>query len=356
MNLGIIRRYLISAIIKATVVVFLVALGVDLFVEFANEVRSMGEGHYGLAQVLIYIPMIIPADIYSLFPMIGLLGVLIGLGALSSSNELLVMRASGLSILNIMQAVFVSALIIGVVAFLLGEVASPKLSYQAKNFKQEAITGNQAVETKNGVWMRVGDDFLNITQIIERAHWAGVTRYHFDSQNKLMAETRAENVEYRDKHWLASKVNETQLFVDHTQALQFDSQVWDIPLLPSALAYGYDNSEQMSLSKLSSFIHYRSQAKLPINNYLLDFWKRIFQPLAMLVMMMLAIPFVFVSARSGNIGVRILLGVIVSMGFYLISQFMGQFSIVYRIPAWLGAFLPIGLFFMLGYWLLRRVR
>ena len=76
----------------------------------------------------------------------------------------------------------------------------------------------------------------------------------------------------------------------------------------------------------------------------------------MLVMMMLAIPFVFVSARSGAIGVRVLIGVIVSMGFYLLSQLSGQFSIVYQVPAWLGAFFPIALFFILGVWLLRRVR
>ena len=127
-------------------------------------------------------------------------------------------------------------------------------------------------------------------------------------------------------------------------------------MVPSALAYGFDDAEQMSLSKLHAFIHYRAQANLPLNRYALDFWKRIFQPLAMLVMMMLAIPFVFVSARSGTIGVRVLVGVMVSMGFYLLSQLLGQFSIVYRVPAWMGAFLPIALFFLLGVWLLRRVK
>lgn len=356
MNGGIIRRYLITAIIKATLAVFLIALAVDLFVEFANEIKNVGDGHYGLAQALLYVPMIVPTDIYSLFPMIGLLGVLIGLGSLSSSNELIVMRASGLSIFNIMFAVLISAVMIGVVALTLGEVLSPKLSSQAKNFKQFAITGNQAVETSNGVWMHVGNDFFNIAHVVARARWLGVTRYHFDHQNKLIAEDWAESVEYRDKQWVASAVSETQIFDDHTQSVQLSSQIWPITLTPTVLAYGFDDTQQMSLSKLHSFVHYRNQAKLPSSRYLLDFWQRVFQPVAMLVMMMLAVPFVFVSARSGNIGVRILVGVIVSMSFYLISQLLGQFSIVYRVPAWIGAFLPIAIFFMLGTWLLRRVK
>lgn len=356
MNGGILQRYLITAIFKATFAVLLIALAVDLFVEFANEISSIGKGGYTLTQVLMYVSMIIPEDLYTLFPMIGLLGVLIGLGALSSSNELLVMRASGVSLFNIMQAVFISALIIGVIALSMGEVLAPKLSLQAKNLKQFAITGNQAVETSQGVWMHVGNDFLNIAHIVERTRWRGVTRYHFDRQNKLLAEAWAKRVEYRDNQWVAFSVSETTLFKDHTQSQQLRSQVWPITLTPTALAYGFDDAQQMSLSKLHTFIHYRAQAKLPMNRYVLDFWQRVFQPLAMLVMMMLAIPFVFVSARSGTIGVRVLMGVIVSMGFYLLSQLSGQFSIVYRVPAWLGAFLPIAIFFMLGVWLLRRVK
>ena len=356
MNFGIIQRYLIVAIIKATLAVLMIALAVDLFVEFANEMGSVGKGGYTLAQALLYVPMIIPADLYTLFPMIGLLGVLIGLGALSSSNELLVMRASGVSLFNIMQAVFISAIIIGVIALCLGEVLAPKLSLQAKNLKQFAITGNQAIETNQGVWMHVGNDFLNIAHIVEQTRWLGVTRYHFDQQNKLLSEAWAKSVEYRNKQWVALSISETDLFKDHTRAQKLQSQVWPIALTPNALAFGFDEAQQMSLSKLHNFIHYRAQAKLPLNRYALDFWQRIFQPLAMLVMMMLAIPFVFVSARSGTLGVRILVGVIVSMGFYLFSQLSGQFSIVYRVPAWIGAFLPIAIFFVLGTWLLRRVK
>lgn len=350
------HRYLMASIIKATLAVLMIALAVDLFIELANEMGSIGKGGYTLLQALLYVPMTVPEDLYRLFPMIGLLGVLIGLGALASSNELLVMRASGMSLFNIMQAVFLSALMIGVVALCIGEIVAPKLSLQAKNLKQFAITGNQAIETQQGVWMHVGNDFLNIAHIVERTRWIGVTRYHFNPQNQLLAEAWAENVEYRNHQWIAYSVSETRLFKDYIESEQLNSQIWPISLTPNALAYGFDDAEQMSLSKLHTFIHYRAQAKLPLNQYALDFWQRIFQPLAMLVMMMLAIPFVFVSVRSGTIGVRVLIGVILGMGFYLLSQLLGQSSIVYRVPAWVGAFLPILVFFIFGVWLLRRIK
>jgi lipopolysaccharide export system permease protein len=356
MGVGILQRYLMITIIKATLVVLMIAFAVDLFIEFANEIKSVGSGGYTIGAALLYVPMVLPADLYTLFPMIGLLGVLIGLGSLASSNELLVMRASGLSLVNIMQAVLFSAILIGVIALSVGEIWAPTLSSQAKNLKQESITGNQVVETNEGIWMHVGDDFINISHILDRTRWLEVTRYHFDNQNRLLAEAWAKMVEYRDQQWIASSVSETTLFQDHTEAQQLNSQVWPLSLTPNALAYGFDEAQQMSLSKLHQFIHYRAQAKLPLNRYPLDFWQRVFQPLAMLVMMMLAVPFVFVSARSGTLGVRVLVGVIVSMSFYLSSQLFGQLSMVYLIPAWIGAALPIVVFLILSVWLLRRIK
>lgn len=355
MQFGIIQRYLILTIIKATLSIFLIAVAVILFIELANEVRDIGNGHYGLAPMLLYIFMILPADMYHLFPMIGLLGVLIGLGLLSSSSELLIMRASGLSLVDILRVVFIAGCLISVVALLIGEVLSPALSYHAKSFKQQAMTGDQAVETESGVWMHVGDDFLNIAQVVARDHWLGVTRYHFDSQSQLLFVAWAKRVEYAHHGWHAYTVSSTQLFADHTLAQQVAHEIWPLTLAPSALAYRFDDAQDMSLPKLRQFIYYRAQAHLPCNRYLLDFWRRLLQPLAMLVMMLLAIPFVFVSARSGVIGLRVLLGIMVSLAFYLTSQLLGQSSMVFFLPPWLGALLPIVLFFLLSLALLRRV-
>ncbi|MCD8525582.1 MAG: LPS export ABC transporter permease LptG [Gammaproteobacteria bacterium] len=356
MNIGLLQRYLIMTIIKSTMVVLTIAFAVDLFIQCSNEIRNIGDGNYTISKALLYVPMIIPTDLYSFFPMIGLLGVLIGLGALASSNELLVMRASGFSLINVVQAVFCSAFIIGIIAVSFGEIAAPVLSLQAHYMKQEAITGHPVVQTKKGAWIHVGDDFIHITRVLDRASWFGVTRYHFNHQNELTLIAWAKLVEYRDHRWLASSIRQTLLFHDHTSAKNLENDVWDISLKPDALTYNFDDAHQMSLFKLYDFIRYRAEAKLPLNRYPLDFWQRTLQPAAMLVMMLLAIPFVFVSARFGTVGVRVLMGVIVSLGFYLVSQLFGQISIVYRVPASLGASLPIILFFLLSVYLLRRVR
>lgn len=355
-NPRLLNKYIISTILKTTFVVLLIAIAVDVFVELANEMGSSGDGDYNISRVLLYVPMIVPGDIYSFFPMIGLLGALIGLGSLSNSSELMIMRAAGMSVSRIMMAVFAAALIICVAMTLVGEVAAPKLFHQAKLYKQQAVSGSQAIETQHGVWMHVGNDFLNIKTVIDRDELAGVTRYEFNDEHQLIGEAYAEQIDYINEHWQARNVQSTTLKSDAIDSGLYPEQTWDLKLHPEALAFGFDDPTQMSMLKLLEFVEYRDSVGLPTSQYALAFWQRLFQPIAMLVMVLLAVPCVFGMARSGSMGFRVLIGVVVGMGFYLLDQLIGQFSIVYQLPIWLGALIPVSLFFLFGLWLLRRVK
>jgi lipopolysaccharide export system permease protein len=76
------------------------------------------------------------------------------------------------------------------------------------------------------------------------------------------------------------------------------------------------------------------------------------QPFATLVMIFLAIPFIFGPLRSVSMGLRIMAGVIVGFGFYILNQFLGPMSQVYQIPAVVAALVPTMVFAMLGAFLL----
>lgn len=92
------------------------------------------------------------------------------------------------------------------------------------------------------------------------------------------------------------------------------------------------------------------------STFKLAFWQRLVQPFAALVMIMLAIPFIFGPLRSVTMGLRIVTGAAVGFAFYLLNQFFGPFCLVYQIPVFLGAILPTLFFAGLGFWLLKRVR
>lgn len=356
MRVGLLNRYIMTTVLKAMLVVLMIAVAVDIFIQLANEVGDAGKGSYSMAKAMLYVPMVVPNDIYSFFPMIGLLGSLVGLGLLSSTSELMVMRAASFSVGAIVRSVFYASIMLCFCMVIIGECFAPKLLHFAEVYKQKAVLGQQSIETQRGVWVHVNDDFLRIENVIDKSELLGVTRYHFNAANQLLSESHAERMLYKNEQWVAYDVETTKLDTYPIEAEQAESQVWVTDLKPSAFAFGFDEPRQMSMVKLFHFAQYRKAVGLPSSQYLLVFWQRVFQPFAMLVMVLLAVPFVFGMARSSSMGFRVVIGVIAGLGFYLVNQFMGQFSILYQAPAWLAALLPVGIFFIIGLCLLRRVK
>jgi lipopolysaccharide export system permease protein len=113
--------------------------------------------------------------------------------------------------------------------------------------------------------------------------------------------------------------------------------------------------ESMSLQKLNEYSRSLEKNHVQAGAFQLEFWQRIFQPLAILTMILLAIPFVFTAPRSLNVGRRILLAIIVGFIFYLTEELLGQFSIVFQFPPIIAALLPILLFAGAGYILMVKI-
>ena len=95
---------------------------------------------------------------------------------------------------------------------------------------------------------------------------------------------------------------------------------------------------------------------LQANRYEFDFWQRVLQPLATLVMILLSIPFIFGPLRTVTMGVRILAGITTGSLFYLVNQFIEPISTVYQLPPLIVASVPIVLVAILGMVLIYRVK
>jgi len=95
---------------------------------------------------------------------------------------------------------------------------------------------------------------------------------------------------------------------------------------------------------------------LQATDFQFEFWKRIFQPLSTLVMILLALPFVLRSSRSVSMGWRVLLGISIGFIFYILNAFVGQFSVVFQFYPLLAALTPSLLCAALGIFLALKLR
>ncbi len=351
----IVDRHIGLVIVYATLMVLLVLLGMQIFIGFIAQLGSIGHGNYGVFSALLYVIETLPKNVYSFFPMVGLLGSLLGLGYLASNSELIVLRASGMSLARITWSVLQAAIFMLIIMTVIGEFIAPYANHTAITQKAVAESGGAAVKTIRGLWMRRRNDFIHINEVRPGKHLQGISQYMIGDDHRLQQASYASSAIYQNDTWVLNNIVQTKFNGNKVSTQKISQEPWAIKIDPNLLHFSMIDPNAMSLVRLQELLHFQRIHGLEEGNYALVFWQRIFQPLATIVMIFLAIPFIFGPLRSSAMGSRILIGIVVGFVFYLLNQFFGPFSVVYQISPFVGALAPILLFCIIAFFLLRRV-
>lgn len=352
----IIDRYLGRTVILATGVALLVLVAIDVFFAFLNEVQDIGRGRYGLREVILYVALTVPGRIHELFPVSALLGALLGLGALAAQSELVVLRAAGVSINRIALSVLRAGLLMLVVVVAVGEFVAPPAQHMAENLRATAQSQRVTYRSEYGIWARDGNRFVRILEVFSDGRLGGVEVYETDDRGALRRILQAETAAFDERGWVVYKGRAATLAEDGFSLESFDEMRWDSVLDPELLAVVALEPASLSARDLRRYIGYLRDNRLDTGRYELAFWQRVMAPVAALVMLYVALPFVFVQQRSSGVGQRLLIGILIGLGFYLINQFLGHLGQVYGFPPLASAVLPSALFAAFGGWMLHLRR
>ncbi len=346
----------IGKTILATISLTLATLvGLSGIIKYVEQLRKVGKGSYDMLQALFYVLLEVPWDIEMFFPMATLLGALIALGMLASSSELTVMQASGFSKLDIGLSVLKTALPLMIMVMALGEWGSPQSAKLARDIRSFALSGGNIVSVRSGVWAKDSSDFIFVGQVDDETLNA-VNIWKFDQDKKLTSIVSARKAEFvGDQLWTmydaqVTDVTDRSLLTKET----FDTYAWKTSLEPDKLSMATEKTGELSLSGIYQYVQYLKATEQDASKYELAFWRKLFQPLSIAVMMLMALSFVFGPLRSVSMGARVVSGIVAGFTFYITSEFFGPLSLVYDIPAVIGAVAPSILFLGLAIMLLRR--
>lgn len=352
--INILERYIVKTIFLATCLSGLIMSVVLLLMTLLAEIKALGKGDYGISHAIFYVLLRLPNEIYQFSPMVILLGSIIGLSVLSTHRELVVMRAAGFSIRSISSSVLFAAFILTLIMSFMGELIGPDLSYKAAVRKENAINAGEAVVTARGVWSHIDNNFIHVERVVSRGLFEGITRYQFDDKHHLQEAYFAKTLSYQNHAWQMNDVVKTTFYYERTKSQTFLHAPWNLKLNTN-LFVGLVEPKEMSLSRLAKFAYYLKKNGLQASEYQYDFWQRIFQPIASLVMILLAIPFVLGTSQTETLGLRMIFGIMIGLVFYILNAFLGQLCIVYQIPTMFAALVPPLIFIFVGMVLSNRL-
>ena len=348
--------YLWKSTLQGLLVAWLALVMLDVFFAFISELKSTNEQYTSLKAV-IYLTYTLPSRFYEFMPTGTLIGSLLGLGNLAANSEFIAMRAAGYSIRDIIFSVLKLGVLLTVFAFVMGEWLVPASDLQARNFQATLKNKNIYLVSDAGLWIKQKDTILHIGKVWSKDKLSDVSIYAMkENRSGIEKITSAKSVVLKGNEWVLTGIKTTkfeekrvitQQIATYKDASLLDAQILEIAAMKPA---------QLSGSELKRIIQHQQDNALKSDKFELAYWKRFSVPISTLVMLILAMPFLFNSQRSGGAGQRVFIGIVVGIAFFLLNRVLNELGIVYGITPFISAFLPLSIFLALSLFVLSRVR
>ncbi len=352
----ILTRYISTQIVFSILLVLLVILSLDMLGGLIEELDEI-ENKYTFIEVCLYLLLTMPGKVRMWLPFAAMVGCLVGLGSLANNSELTVMRAAGVSTRRIAWIVFRPTLLLIFVAIALNEYVAPYTEQKAQARKSLLQSGIEVFSYKTGVWNKEGNDYMHFNVVQPGGLIYGIAIYSFDEERVLQKAQFAWRASYQEDEgqWILEKVVETRIERHKTTSHSYPSLRWDSELTPELLDILILDPDQLSSLALWRYSRYLEEQDLNADYYMLEFWRKVLQPLSILSLVLVAISFVFGPLREVTMGYRVFAGVIVGIVFWTLQELLGPASLVYNFSTSQAVLLPIVLCALLGVVLLRRV-
>ena len=320
-----------------------------------RETGDIGQGDYQLIHVLFVTLMRVPGFIYEIFPAAVLFGGLMGLGGLARNQELMAMRAAGVSIGRLVKSLLKTGLILAAGGVLVGETVAPALEQESEVKRAEWLHQQTILQTKYGVWIRDAKSYVNIRRINPERKISDIAVYTFADDGILKMMQSATGAKYDGKRWILQDVSELQLGEEGNTLVQVSHRELDLDLKMGLLLNLGVDPAFLSMTELYNYISFLHDNEQRSPEYEVIFWSKMIVPVLSVLLLLLSLPFVIKDIRNADMGKHLMAGAIVGVLFFLVSKTAGFAGVVYDVSPLLVAWIPVLFIAAATAWLYRRL-
>jgi len=338
------ERYIRKTLMSFTLLVLAVWLGVYSLFDFLSEMNSIGQLNYTILEAFRYISLQIPEVAYKHASPVILLGCVLGMGHLATTNQLLVLRVSGMSIFRLTMLTIKTALIFVIAVIAIGEIFAPVASEEAERGRSKALGQSIASQSEEGFWIRDGESFINVQTNIDGETFKDVTIIEVSSSNKIVTVVTSEVAKFDGK---SLEMDNTEIFsVDGSNEIDSIS-LEELNFFRKVVSFDQDlidslkkEPDELTTWNIIKQIQFLSENKLRSRVFEVELYKRLIKPITLVAMILLAMLFIFGSTRDVTLGRKIFFGISVGLSFELLSRIGGAMSLSFDFNPVMSAVLP----------------
>ena len=350
----ILGRYIFRHITQGAFLTLLILVSISLFFTFIGELDDIGRGYYSMLHVTEYVALRIPGKVVEFMPLAVLIGTILSLGGLASNSEIIAMQAAGVSLVGLLRSVISSGMLLALLTFVIADTIVPVSETTAREIRSAAISSTPALRGKKGIWVKDDNQVIHIDVLKPGGRARGIEIYQLDKSGKLFQSLVAESATQMGKQWRLEKVQVVKFGSESVQTESVDEIIYTGKISDNLLDALLIEPRQMSSADLYEYRSFLVKNNLNDSVESLTFWQKVLAPLTVIVMCLLAVPFVLGSQRQGNTGQRLIIGILLGLAYVVVSRLTTQLGVQINLLPVLNALAPTLLFFMLALYLLYR--
>lgn len=376
----VLTRYVAKEVLIATLFVLVALVALIAFFDLVSQARNIGN-RYSISMALFLTMLKLPSRLYEVMPIAALLGAVYTMSRLASNSEFTIMRVAGLSPFRLAGMMTVPALILIAMTYCLGEWLTPAADMMRNDM--DNILFNRKLSARgysSGVWVKdnvkeqqnAGQAtvrFVNVHNLIAGEHSrTGAWRvFEFDKDGSLIRVLHAPEANYisgRGWHLKDAKVETLpKITHDETPMVEKSSARKDVDLLlpsemrPEILGVLTIKPERMGISDLWQYIAHLKETRQTSDRYQVALWSKVFYPLAIFVMLAVAMPFAYLDTRSGGVSIKIFAGLMIGISFYALNNIFSFLGVLNTWHPMVVAVVPTSVMLIcaaVALWLLER--
>ena len=392
----ILQRYFAVNILQAVFFVLIAFLALTAFMDLTAELPAVGQGGYLIQHAFLYVGLLLPGHVYEVMPVAALIGTIYAMSQFAASSEFTIMRASSMSTLQALAMVIKIGVVFVLLTFFFGEVVTPRTAPLAEKLKLSAKGATVSQAFRTGMWTKDvvhanasrgvvdGSRFFNARQFKPDGQLIDVKLYEFDTRMRMRSLVTAASATFEGNNtWRLADVTET-LFGNSGDSgtssnsgdgapadamrrgiVGLDANIVSTRKLPSMellsevtpkiLSVSSADPDRMSANELAVYTRHLADNKQQTDRFKIAFWKKLFDPLAIFVLMTLALPFAYLQSRSGGVSLKIFIGIMMGVSFLLVNTLFSLLGMLTTWPPVVTAIAPSLLYLLLALGALWRV-
>ena len=338
--MSLLSGYLMRTIILSTLLVMMVLLSLGALFEFIGQLEDV-KGSYGIPEAMSYTLLRLPQLSFEMLPIAVLIGSLLGLGGLANNSELVVMRTAGLSVARLAGMVALSGLVLMVFTALIGEFIGPPLDYYARTMRNEARFGQENREMGKAAWVKDGPVIFHLEHVNSDNEFGGIYIFRFNEDNTIKSIGRAENaiIDESDE-WRLENFRESRFKDGAVESVESSIAMESFNVDSDLLGVTLVKPISLSGRGLLNYIRYLKRNDLSADRYETELWSRVSSTVTVIIMPVLALAFVFGSLRSAGAGSRLMIGVLIGLGYFLASEMTANSGVVFGFDPAIVTWMP----------------